>query len=112
MNDTLDYALAILAGFALGLIFFGGLWKTVHWALDANHPAVWLFGSFLLRMGLVFGGLLWLGKDDWRRLVAGLLGIMIARVVVTLMTRPGAAKRIPARIEAATGEGGSDAAES
>ena len=58
MNDTLILALAGLAGGALGAIFFGGLWWTVRRGTTSTQPALWFFGSLLLRTGVALGGFL------------------------------------------------------
>ena len=49
MNEVLTLALALLAGVALGAVFFGGLWWTVRKGVSSKHPALWFLGSLLLR---------------------------------------------------------------
>ena len=87
MNDPLPLLLAGAAGLLLGAIFFGGLWWTVRKGLSARQPALWFFGSMLLRMGIALAGFYFVGRGDWRRLMACLLGFVIARFVVTWLTR-------------------------
>ncbi len=87
MNDPLSLLLAGVAGLLLGAIFFGGLWWTVRKGLSARQPALWFFGSMLLRMGIALAGFYFVGRGDWRRLLACLLGFVIARFVVTWLTR-------------------------
>ena len=79
------------AGFVLGAIFFGGLWWTVRKGLTSKQPALWFFGSMLLRMGIALAGFYFVGRGDWRRLLACLLGFVFARFVVTWLTRAPAA---------------------
>ena len=88
MNDPLPLLLAGAAGLVLGAIFFGGLWWTVRKGLTARQPALWFLGSMLLRMGIALTGFYFVGRGDWRRLIACLLGFVIARFVVTWLTRP------------------------
>ena len=88
MNETLTWALAGLAGAALGLILFGGLWWTVRQAVASGHPARWFLGSALLRTGLVLAGFYLIGGGHWQRLVGALAGFIIARLAVTWLTRP------------------------
>ncbi len=90
MNDPLPLLLAAAAGLVLGAIFFGGLWWTVRKGLSARQPALWFLGSMLLRMGITLAGFYFIGRGDWRRLIACLLGFVIARFVVTWLTRPSA----------------------
>ena len=87
MNDPLPLLLAGAAGLLLGAIFFGGLWWTVRKGLSARQPALWFLGSMLLRMGIALAGFYFVGRGDWRRLIACLLGFVIARFVVTWLTR-------------------------
>jgi F1F0 ATPase subunit 2 len=87
MNEFLILAVALAAGLLLGAAFFGGLWWTVRKGVSSKHPALWFPGSLLLRMSLVLVGFYFAGRGDWRRLVACLLGFIIARFLVTRMTR-------------------------
>ncbi len=86
MNEPLALALALAAGGLLGGIFFGGLWWTVRKGLSSERPAVWFFGSLLLRMGITLAGFYLVGRGDWKRLVACLIGFILARLVVTWLT--------------------------
>lgn len=98
MNEALTLALAWLAGSGLGVIFFGGLWWTVRKGVSAAQPALWFFGSSLLRMGVALGGFYVVYGGHWERLVACLVGFFMARLVVTRLTRPsGGPKALPAR---------------
>jgi F1F0 ATPase subunit 2 len=76
-------ALALLAGIALGLFFFGGLWWTVRKGTTADNPALWFLGSFLLRTGVTLGGFYAVGAGDWQRLLAALVGFVLVRVLLT-----------------------------
>lgn len=78
----------LLVGVALGAVFFGGLWWTVQRAVLARWVALWFFASLLLRTAIVLAGFYLACGDDWQRWLAGLLGFVIARVVVTWLTRP------------------------
>ena len=87
MNDFLFLSLALLAGILLGVIFIGGLWWTVRKGVFSKSPALWFLGSMLLRMSLVLTGFYFVGRGDWERLVTCLLGFIIARFIVTRLTR-------------------------
>lgn len=88
MNDSLFLILAFVTGVVLGAIFFGGLWWTVRKGVSSKQPAVWFFGSLLVRMSVTLSGFYLVGRGHWERLVVCLLGFVIARLVVTWMTRP------------------------
>lgn len=87
MMDSLSLAFALIAGMLLGAIFFGGLWWTVHTGVSAKHPVFWFFGSRLLRTGIVVLGFYFILGDSWQRLLAGLLGFTVARIIVIRLTR-------------------------
>jgi F1F0 ATPase subunit 2 len=87
MNEMPSLLFAGVAGLLLGAIFFGGLWWTVRKGLSLKQPALWFLGSLLLRMGIVLAGFYFVGHGDWKRLLACLLGFVIARFVVTWLTR-------------------------
>lgn len=42
MNEVWTLLLVVLAGFALGMLFFGGLWWTVQKVLSSSRPTLWL----------------------------------------------------------------------
>lgn len=87
MSNLLSLTFALLAGILLGAIFFGGLWWTVRKGITAEYPALWFLGSLLLRMCIVMLGFYYLVGDNWQRLMAGLLGFIVARLIVTRFTR-------------------------
>ena len=88
MSDFLPLALALLAGGLLGSFFFGGLWWTVQKGVTSENPALWFLGSLFLRTGVILAGFYFVSQGHWSRLVACLLGFLIARVfVVRRLTR-------------------------
>jgi len=87
MNETLTWILAAAAGLVLGAIFFGGLWWTVRIGLSSLHPAVWFLGSLVARMSIAIVGFYFVGRGNGLRLMACLLGFIIARFTVTMLTR-------------------------
>jgi len=87
MNETLMLVVSLIAGEALGAVFFGGLWWTIRKGVSSKQPALWFSGSLLLRMAIVLVGFYFIGRGHWHRLVMCLLGFIIARLVVTWLTR-------------------------
>ena len=94
--DTLSLIISLIAGLLLGLFFFGGLWWTIRKSLGSRQPALWFIGSLLLRTTLVVAGFYFIGGEQWPRLLSGLFGFIMARLLVTRLTRPApeAAKEI------------------
>ena len=82
MSDVLELPLALLAGALLGAVFFGGLWSTVHKGVTSEKPALWFLGSLLLRTSMILAGFYVVSQGHWSRLVACLIGFLIARVIV------------------------------
>lgn len=87
MTDALSFISSLIAGLLLGAFFFGGLWWTVRKGVKSERVALWFFGSMLLRTGVVMLGFYLLLGDSWQRMLAGLLGFFIARLIVTRLTR-------------------------
>jgi len=87
MTDALSFISSVIAGILLGAFFFGGLWWTVHKGVKSERVALWFFGSMLLRTGVVMLGFYLLLGDSWQRMLAGLFGFFIARLIVTRLTR-------------------------
>lgn len=87
MNETPTLVLAWLAGGAIGAIFFGGLWWTVHKGVSSERPELWFLGSLLLRMTIALGGFYFVSGGRWQRLLLCLVGFVMARVIVTRLTR-------------------------
>jgi len=101
MSDIPALALALLAGALLGVLFFGGLWWSVQKGVASERPALWFLGSLLLRTSLILAGFYFVSQGHWSRLVASLLGFVIARVVVVhRLTRPPAEARTQPEEEA------------
>jgi F1F0 ATPase subunit 2 len=88
MNEEWTLASAVAAGFLLGAIFFGGLHWTVRKGVSSQYPALWFFGSLLLRMSIALTGFYFVGRGHWERLLLCLLGFVLARLLVVRLTRP------------------------
>lgn len=78
----LTVLLMLLAGFGLGLVFFGGLRLTTHYLVKASNPWPLAIASFVIRAALFLVMLLWLGQGQWQRLALLLAGFIIARFVL------------------------------
>jgi len=87
MTEALGLALALVTGVLLGAIFFGGLWWTVRKGFSSQQPALWFFSSLLLRTSITLAGFYLIGRAHWQRLLVCLLGFVMARLIVTRLTR-------------------------
>lgn len=87
MNETQHVLIAVIAGFFIGVVFFGGLWWTIRHGLASRYAALWFTGSLLVRMSVALTGFYFIGRDHWPRLLACMSGFIIARVAVMRLTR-------------------------
>jgi F1F0 ATPase subunit 2 len=93
MHEAPTLALVWTAGLLLGALFFGGLWWTVQKSVSSQQPALWLLGSLLLRMTVALSGLYFVSDRHWERMLLCLLGFVMARPIVTRLTRTAAERR-------------------
>lgn len=87
MNEILNLISALIAGFLLGAIFFGGLWWTVQKGLSSRRPALWFLGSLLLRTFIAISGFYFASGGNWENLLICLFGFFVMRRVVLRLTR-------------------------
>jgi F1F0 ATPase subunit 2 len=87
MSGVVLQSAALAAGVLLGLFFFGGLWWTILRGLTSANPALWFGLSALLRLAVVSTGFFYIARSGLASMLLGLLGLVIARIVVTLRTR-------------------------
>ena len=88
MSDAVHWVAAMLAGAALGAVFFGGLWWTVQRGAVSPSPARWFLGSFVLRTAIVLAGFYFIGAGQLVPLGLCLIGFLLARAMVLFATRP------------------------
>lgn len=88
MSDTLIWGLSATAGLGLGVVFFGGLWWTVRRGITSPRPALLFFSSLLLRMSITLAGFYWVADGHWQRMLACLLGFVIARLILMRVLGP------------------------
>ena len=86
MNNVLSFVPVLVAGVLFGAVFFGGLWWTVRKGFSSKQPGIWFFGSLLLRMSIALAGFYFVSGGHWERLLACLLGFVLARLIVTRLT--------------------------
>jgi F1F0 ATPase subunit 2 len=87
MNESLTLVPALVTGVLLGAMFFGGLWWTVQKGVPSKRSALWFFGSLWLRTSITLAGFYFIARGHWERLLVCLLGFVMARLVVTRLTR-------------------------
>lgn len=88
MDEIVTLVSAGVAGLLLGGIFFGGLWWTVRKGVSVKRPALLFLVSLVLRTAVTVAGFYVVGDGHWQRLLACLLGFVIARFMVTRLAGP------------------------
>lgn len=83
--DTVEVFLAFMAGTMLGAFYFAGLWWTVRQLGSSQYVALLFMFSMLLRSGVVIVGFYFILGDSWLRLVAGLVGFIVVRLLATAL---------------------------
>jgi len=79
MPEPTPILVALLAGFGLGVVFFGGLWLTVRALPKARYPTALMLGSFWGRTALVVVGFVAAIDHRWQNALVCLLGFLTAR---------------------------------
>ena len=83
MNETVSLLLSVLtgsvAGVALGVMFFGGLWLTTQRLVTSPHPALLALLSLVGRMILLALGMLLVARLGAIPLIVAACGIVAAR---------------------------------
>lgn len=92
MNEPLILAGDLFAGTLLGAFFFGGLWWTIYMRSPSQWSGLLFAGSLMLRMAVAVSGFYLVSHGEWRKLVACLVGFLLARIAVTRLIRLPAAK--------------------
>jgi len=80
--------IGLLAGSALGLFFFGGLWWTVQRLPGARRPFLYSFASFAVRAVITLGGFYLVALGSWERLLGCLIGFLVIRMVLMKWLTP------------------------
>jgi F1F0 ATPase subunit 2 len=80
--------LALVAGAAAGLFYFGGLWWTVRRVPTSPRPHLLTLGSFAARTVVVVAMVVWLARQHWVLVVACLATFIAVRVLMVRRLRP------------------------
>jgi len=87
MDEILNLILALVTGFLLGAIFFGGLWWTVQKGFSSKRPAFWFLSSLLIRTSTAIAGFYFTSDGHWERLIICLFGFFVMRHIIVRITR-------------------------
>ncbi|MDB5337256.1 MAG: hypothetical protein JWN70_2875 [Planctomycetaceae bacterium] len=76
------WILPFAGGALLGAVFFGGLLLTIVQGFKSARPELWFLISLIVRMSLAISGFILISAGHWDRLLACLVGFLLARVIV------------------------------
>ena len=74
--------IGFLGGTVLGVLFFGGLYYSVGRLTQAKYPALMMMISTVIRMAILLAGVYLLVDGDFRKILAALVGIVLAKFAI------------------------------
>ena len=95
MNEALQLLLMLLFGGVLGALFFGGLWWTLQRLSTANHAALLMLSSAVIRMAVAVLGFYISVRIGIYALLACLAGFILARIWLTRKLRHAQVRTTP-----------------
>ena len=84
----LELGQALVAGLALGLLYYGGLWLTVRRLPQSSHPGPLFLSSFVLRTVVAMAGLFVIARASWIPLALAMVGFLVVRIVLVRRLGP------------------------
>lgn len=88
MSETHQLVLGVLGGLLMGLLFFGGLWLTVHRLPSSRSPMRLMLASFVFRTVGIALGLYGLARfGGWIAVLSGLAGMLLMRMLLVALLR-------------------------
>ena len=99
MIEILYKVFAFILGLVLGALFFGGLWFTVKKVVTIRKPALWILGSFIVRVGITLIGFYYISAGSWQRLLICVIGFITARFFIIHLTKSFEEKQVPLKKE-------------
>jgi len=91
-GDIAVWLALFLSGIALGFLYFTGLWLSVRYLVRGRRPALFMFASLAVRLGVLLGAFFLVarsGRFDY--VLPVLVGFVAVRAVMLRKYRPGAA---------------------
>jgi F1F0 ATPase subunit 2 len=88
VTEVIETMLAIPFGFALGSLYFWGLWQTTQQLTLTRAPLRLFLASYFGRLTLAGLGFYWLAQGGWVNVLVGLLGFLIARSLLIRRWEP------------------------
>ena len=88
MDKWLTLVPALIAGLALGIFCFSGLWLTVQRLPEARQPALLALGSLTARLGVTLLGVYLVTGGQWAKIGVCMLGFFVMRTILVQCWQP------------------------
>lgn len=95
-TDTFSLILSGIAGMAIGLLYFGGLWLTIRQLPQSRHPVLLMMSSLIVRTAITVGAFYYVMNQHWERAIACLIGFIAIRMILASRLHPGRLPLSPA----------------
>jgi F1F0 ATPase subunit 2 len=89
----MNIVLALMAGIAIGVFFYAGLWLTVRQLLTTRHPVLLTVASFWGRTLLALAAFLLVMNGRWENALAALAGFALGRIAAAQLPPKGGQPR-------------------
>lgn len=97
--NWIEILLALFAGIAVGLLYFGGLWWTVNRLQEANRPLAFYLASFAMRLSMIVVLVLLVLQVNTVHLFVGILGFFLARLFLVYRSAHPKVRRFQTRAD-------------
>jgi F1F0 ATPase subunit 2 len=84
----IGFAVSLIVGMGIGAFYFIGLWWTVRRLPAVRIPALWTFGSFMVRTAACITVFYLAMQGRWENLLMCLAGFTLARLWLVRRLKP------------------------
>jgi F1F0 ATPase subunit 2 len=84
----IDLAVSLIVGLSIGTFYFIGLWWTLRRLPAVGNPALWTFGSFVVRTAVCVSAFYLVMNGRWENLLMCLAGFTVMRLWLVRKLKP------------------------
>lgn len=85
--SPLSALVALVSGFGLGALYFGGLWWTSQRVGSVRAPGLFFLGSFMVRIVILIGGIYVVTRGQLLDTAICLIGVLVVRRLAVTRAR-------------------------
>ena len=82
MNEIIAHVPILIAGLALGVFYWGGLWWTCQRIMDGRALPALMGLSYFVRLGVAVGAMYLLGQGSMTKLILIVVAMLAVRIVM------------------------------